>query len=181
MLFNILLVLAAAVVLLAIVLAVVIAMKPADFRITRRTTIAAPAAAVFPHVNDLSKWRAWSPWEKLDPDLKRTYEGPAAGQGASYAWSGNSKVGEGRMTITDSRASDLVRLRLEFLRPFKATNTSEFTFEPNGNQTVVTWSMDGCNSFMGKAFSLVMNMDKLIGSDFEKGLESLKAVAEAKA
>jgi Polyketide cyclase / dehydrase and lipid transport len=180
MILNTLLVIAAVVALLVVLLLIVVALRPADFRISRRTTIAAPATAVFPHVNDLSKWRAWSPWEKLDPDLKRTYEGPAAGQGASYAWAGNSKVGEGRMTITDSRPSDLVRLRLEFIKPFQATNTAEFTFEPDGKGTLVTWSMSGCNSFTGKLFSLVMNMDKLIGTDFEKGLASLKAIAEGK-
>ncbi len=181
MLTNILLGIAAAVVLLVVVLVVVVATRPADFRITRRLAIAASPASIFPLVNELAKWRGWSPWEKLDPDLKRTYDGPASGEGASYAWAGNSKVGEGRMTITESRPSSLLRIKLEFKKPFEATNTSEFTFESNGSGTVVTWSMNGCNSFMGKAFSLVMNMDKLIGKDFEKGLASLKEIVEAKA
>ena len=181
MLLNILLGIAVALVLLIVAAAVVVALQPADFRIARQMTMAAPPSAVYPHVNELAKWRDWSPWEKLDPALKRTYEGPASGEGARYAWSGNSQVGEGRMTITESRPSNLVRIKLEFIRPFQATNTSEFGFEPNGNGTLVTWSMKGCNGLMAKAFGLVMNMDKLIGKDFEKGLSDLKAIVEAKA
>lgn len=181
MLTNILLGLAAAAAVLVVGLIVIVAMRPADFRIARQLQLAVPPAAVFPHVNDLTRWRAWSPWEEIDPDLKRTYEGPSAGEGASYAWVGNPKVGEGRMTITDSRPSDLVRLRLEFVKPFEATNTAEFTFEPSGGQTVVTWSMLGRHNFMAKAFGLMMDMDKLIGKDFEKGLAKLKALVEAKA
>ena len=160
---------------------IVAALQPTNFHISRQATIAAPPAAVFPHVNDLSKWRAWSPWENLDPDLKRTYEGPSSGEGASYAWVGNSQVGEGRMTITESKPNDLVRIRLEFIKPFQATNQSEFTFEPSGGQTAVTWSMTGKNTFMGKAMSLVMNMDKMIGKNFEDGLAKLKNVSEADA
>jgi hypothetical protein len=167
--------------LLLIGFVVVVAMQPADFRITRSTKVAAPADAVFPHVNDLSQWRAWSPWENLDPDLKRTYEGPASGVGASYGWVGNSQVGEGRMTITESKANELVRIRLEFIKPFMATNITDFTFEPSGPQTTVTWTMTGQHSFMGKAMCLVMNMDKLIGKNFEDGLAKLKAVAEGDA
>ncbi len=181
MLTNILLVIAALALLLVIALVVVVAMQPADFRITRKLAMAASPAAIFPHVNEFAKWRAWSPWEKLDPDLQRTYEGPAAGEGARYAWVGNPQVGEGRMTITESRPSDLVRIRLDFIKPFQATNNGEFTFEPSGSGTVVTWSMTGCNHFMAKAFSLLMNMDKLIGKDFEKGLADLKAIVESKA
>lgn len=181
MLTNILLTILAIVVVLAVMLIVVVALRPADFRISRRATIAAPPAAIFPHVNNLSLWRAWSPWEEIDPNLQRTYEGPAAGQGAKYAWVGNSKVGQGRMTITESRPSELVRLLLEFVRPMQATNTTEFKLEPAGSQTVVTWSMAGRNGFMANAFGLLMNMDKLIGKDFEKGLAKLKSIAEAKA
>ena len=179
MLTNILLAVAAVIIALVIVLLIVVALRPADFRISRRISTAAPASAVFPHVNDLSKWREWSPWEKLDPNLKRTYEGPAAGVGAGYAWEGNPQVGQGRMTITESRPSDLVRIRLEFIKPFQATNTSEFSFERAGSDTVITWSMSGRNNFMAKAFGLLMNMDKLIGKDFEKGLARLKTIAEA--
>ena len=172
----------AALVALFLILGVaLVALQPADFRISRRLAMAAAPAAVFPHVNELARWRGWSPWEKLDPNLKRSYEGPAAGEGASYAWVGNGQVGEGRMTIIESKPNDLVRIRLEFKKPFKATNTSEFTFEPNGGGTDVTWSMTGQNSFVNKAVCLVMNMDKLVGKDFEKGLNDLKAIVEAKA
>jgi hypothetical protein len=171
----------AVVALVVIGFVIVAALQPADFRISRQATIAAPPAAIFPHVNDLSKWRAWSPWENLDPDLKRTYEGPASGERASYAWVGNSQVGEGRMTITDSQASERVRIRLEFIKPFKATNQSEFTFEPTGDRTAVAWSMTGKHTFMGKAMCLVMNMDKMIGKNFEDGLAKLKNVSEADA
>jgi Polyketide cyclase / dehydrase and lipid transport len=157
---------------------VVVAVQPADFRITRTRTIAAAPSAVFPHVNDFHNWGAWSPWEKLDPQMKKTYDGSPAGVGAMTSWSGNNKVGEGRMTIEESRPSELVRIKLEFLRPFKATNTAEFTFKPEGNQTLMTWSMIGKRNFMMKGFCLFMNMDKLVGGDFEKGLANLKAVVE---
>lgn len=180
MVVNILLGIAAIVVVAMLGLLLGIALRPAEFRISRQLAMAAAPTAVFPHVNDLSKWRAWSPWEELDPNLQRNYEGPAAGQGASYAWAGNPQVGQGRMTITDSRPSDLVRLRLEFIKPFKATNTSEFTFEPSAGGTLVVWSMTGKNNFMSKAVGLFMNMDKLIGKDFDKGLAMLKSVVEHK-
>lgn len=164
-----------------IVFLVVVAMQPADFRITRSTTIAAPADAVFALVNDLHQWDAWSPWAKLDPAMKQTHEGAPAGVGAIYSWAGNKDVGEGRMTITESRANQLVGIKLEFLKPFAAVNTTEFTFTPEGNQTAVTWSMTGTNHFMAKAFGLFMNMDKMVGGDFEKGLAQMKPVAEAAA
>lgn len=177
---NVLLGAAAALVVLLIGLVLIIAMRPTDFRITRQLAMAAPPTAVFLHVNELAKWRAWSPWEELDPDLKRTYAGPAAGEGAHYAWAGDSKVGQGSMTITDSRPNELVRLRLEFIKPFAAVNTSEFSFQPAAGGTLVVWNMLGRNNFMAKAFGLMMDMDKLIGKDFEKGLAKLKAVAEQK-
>ena len=165
--------------LIVIVFLVVVALRPADFRITRSTSIAAPPAAVFAHVNDFHKWEAWSPWAKLDPSMKTTFEGPAEGPGSIYMWSGNSEVGEGRMTLKESHPSDLVRIKLEFLKPIAATNTTEFTFKPEGNQTAVTWNMTGTNNFMSKAFDLVMNMDKMVGKDFEKGLAQLKAKVES--
>ena len=165
--------------LIIIVLLVVVALRPADFRITRSISIAAPPAAVFAQVNDFHKWEAWSPWAKLDPSMKTTFEGSAEGPGNIYTWSGNSEVGEGRMTLTDSDPSDLVRIKLEFLKPITATNTTEFTFKPEGNQTAVTWNMTGTNNFMSKAFDLVMNMDKMVGKDFEKGLAQLKAKVES--
>jgi uncharacterized protein YndB with AHSA1/START domain len=163
-----------------VVVLVVAALQPADFKITRTATIAAPPADVFAQVNELRKWEAWSPWAKLDPAMKVTYDGPPAGTGASYAWAGNSQVGEGRMTITESRSPELVRMKLEFLKPFAAVNDTEFAFKPETNQTVVTWSMSGKNNFVSKVFCLFMNMDKMVGKDFEKGLAQLKAVAETK-
>jgi polyketide cyclase/dehydrase/lipid transport protein len=167
-----------AVAAVVLVLVAVVALRPADFRIERSATLDAPASAVFAQVNDFHNWRAWSPWEKLDPALKRTHEGPSAGTGAIYAWVGNKNVGEGRMTITESRPAELVRIRLEFVKPFAATNTAEFRFRPQGNGTAVTWSMTGSNNFMVKAMGLFMNMDKMVGRQFEQGLAQMKSVVE---
>jgi len=163
------------------VFVVVVAMQPTDFCITRTATMSAPPGVIFAQVNDLHKWEPWSPWEGVDPNLKRVFEGPSAGVGASYGWSGNNKAGEGRMTITESRPSDLIRIKLEFMRPFTATHAVEFTFKPQGNQTLAGWSMSGKNNFISKAFVLLMNCDKMVGGQFEKGLASLKSVAEATA
>ena len=156
----------------------VVALRPAEFRVIRTATISAPPPAVFAQVNDLHNWEAWSPWGKLDPGMKQTYAGTPAGTGAIYTWAGNSQVGEGRMTITESNPSDLIRLKLEFLKPFAATCTSEFTFRPAGDQTAVSWSMAGKNKFIAKAFSLFMNTEKMVGGDFERGLAQLRSVAE---
>ena len=157
---------------------VVVAMQPAEFHVARTATIPAPPPKVFAQVNDLHNWEAWSPWAKLDPAMNQTYEGAPAGAGASCAWAGNSKVGEGRMTITDSNPNDLIRLKLEFLKPFAATCTSEFTFKPDGGQTAVTWSMVGTNNFMAKAVGLFVSCDKMVGGDFERGLAQMKTVVE---
>ncbi len=132
-------------------------------------------------MNDLHNWEAWSPWAKLDPAARQTYDGPPAGVGAAFAWSGNMQVGEGRMTITESRPNELVRLRLDFVKPFKGTNTAEFTFQPDGDQTGVTWAMTGTRTFIPKAIGLFVSCDKMLGGFFEKGLVQLKAVAEAAA
>ena len=165
-----------------VVLVIVVAMQPATFRVTRSAVIAAPPARVFEEVNDLHRWVAWSPWQKLDPAMTQTYDGPPAGVGSTMAWSGNNKAGQGRMNITESRPAELVRFALEFIRPFRANHAAEFTFEPigGGSETRVNWSMSGDKNFMSKAFGLIMNMDKLIGADFEKGLTQLKTIAEAK-
>jgi polyketide cyclase/dehydrase/lipid transport protein len=162
-----------------VVFVVIVAMRPSEFRIMRTATISAPPPAVFGQVNDFHKWEAWSPWAKLDPAMKTTYEGAPAGTGAIYAWVGNSQVGEGRMTIMESRPSELVRIRLEFARPFTATNTAEFTFRPEGDQTAVLWSMTGKYNFITKAVGLFMNMDKMVGGQFEEGLARMKSVVEA--
>jgi hypothetical protein len=154
------------------------AMQPDDFRVSRTTTFAAPASVVFEQINNLQKWNAWSPWAKLDPNVKNTFDGPPAGVGASFAWAGNSQVGEGKMTITVSQPNEVVLMKLEFIKPFAATNMTEFTFKPEGNQTTVTWSMFGKNNFVGKCMSLVMNCDKMIGGQFEQGFANLKGIVE---
>ena len=161
------------------VLAVVVALQPAEFRVARSATMSAPAPVIFAQVDDLHKWEAWNPWQKKDPAMKLTFAGPPAGFGASYSWAGNNEVGEGRLTITESRPGDLVRIKLEFMKPFAATNTAEFTFKPEGDKTAVTWSMEGKNNFFAKAINLCLNMDKMVGGEFEKGLADMKKVAEA--
>ncbi len=166
---------------IVVALAAFIATRPAEFRIVRSRTLSAPPAVVHGYVNDFHKWAEWSPWEKLDPALKRDHSGAPAGTGAVYAWSGNSQVGEGRMTITDSRAPHSVTIRLEFIKPFAATNTSQFDFAPSGSGTQVTWAMSGRNNFTSKAFSVFMDMDKMVGADFERGLANLDTVTAAAA
>lgn len=178
---KVLLGVAAVVVLVVAVLAVVVALQPSEFRIQRSATINASAPAVFAQVNDFHSWQAWSPWAKLDPSVRNSYEGAPAGTGAAFAWAGNSKVGEGRMTIVESRPSELVRIKLEFLKPFAATNTAEFTFKPEGERTAVTWSMYGRNNFPARAVWLFVNMDKALGAEFDKGLAAMKSAAEASA
>ena len=172
---------AAVVVLTVAVLAVVVALRPSEFRIQRTATMAAPPSAAFAQVNDFHKWEGWSPWAKLDPSAKNTFAGPPSGKGASFAWAGNSKVGEGRMTILESRPDELIRIELEFLKPFAATSTAEFTFKPEGDRTAVTWSMYGHNNFVARAVCLFVDMDTALGSEFEKGLAGMKSAAEASA
>jgi Polyketide cyclase / dehydrase and lipid transport len=178
MLLNILLAAAGIVVAIIVVFLIVVALQPADFRVSRTATMAASQSAVFEQVNDFHHWREWSPYDKRDPAMKKTYEGPPAGTGASYAWNGNNDVGEGRSTIIESRPHELIRIKLEFKRPFVGTSTAEFTFQAQGNQTAVTWSLIGQNNFVVKAIGLFMSMDKMIGGDFEQGLTNLKAVVE---
>ena len=168
-----------AIAVLFVLFLIIVSTRPGEFRYERKALMAAPPAAVFAHVNDFHKWEAWSPWAKLDPTMKTKYEGSSAGAGALYSWEGNNKVGSGKMTITESQPGALVRLKLEFFKPFQATNVGEFTFESEGAQTKVTWSMTGKNNFMAKAFGLVCDFDKMIGKDFEKGLAQMKAIVEA--
>lgn len=167
-----------AVAALVLVFIIVVASRPADFRYERSTTIAAPPSAVFPHLNDLHKWQAWSPWAKKDPDAKTTFEGPQEGVGSAMSWAGDSNVGEGKMTITESKPNERVQYRLDFLKPFTGTNMAEFTFTPEGNGTKVVWSMSGKNNFFSKAFGLFVDCEKMIGDDFEQGLRDLKAIVE---
>ena len=169
----------AAIAAIVVVFQVVVAMQPSDFKVERSATMRAPAPAAFAQVNDFQNWRAWSPWEKVDPALKRQYEGPKAGAGAVYAWQGNKDVGEGRMTITESKPAELVRIKLEFFKPFAATNNAEFSFKPAGaDSTAVTWTMTGQNNFLSKAICMFVNMDKMVGGMFEQGLAQMKAVVE---
>lgn len=177
MLKKILLVVAA----LIVVFVIVVSLQPNDFRISRSTTIGAPAAVVFPHVNDFHQWSAWSPWENLDPKMKRTFSGPASGVGSVYAWDGNSQVGAGQMTITESRPGDLIAINLEFTKPMADRCPTEFKFEPSGGQTRVTWTMSGKYNFISKAMCLFMSMDKMVGTPFEQGLAKLKQLSEAEA
>ena len=165
-------------VVIVVVLAIVVATRPSELRVARSATMAAPAPLVFAQVNDFHKWEAWSPYVKRDPGMKKSFEGAPAGVGAIYTWSGNREVGEGRTTIIESRPSELIRVELVFARPFAATSTAEFTFKPEGERTAVTWTLIGRNDFMGKAVGLVMNMDRMIGTDFESGLAQMKSIVE---
>src|SRR6266436_971230 len=161
------------------VFAAIVAMRPSDFRVERSAVVSAPAPVVFAQVNDLHNWDAWSPWAKLDPAAKQTFDGPRAGTGATFAWAGNNQVGEGRMTITESRPNELVRFRLDFVKPLAGTNAAEFTFTPQGNQTAVRWTMTGRQNFITKTVCMFMSMDKMVGGQFEQGLAQMKSVAEA--
>lgn len=168
-----------ALIILLGILAVVIQQRPNNFKISRATPINAQAATVFLQVNNFHNWEQWSPWAKMDPNCKMTYTGPKTGVGASAAWAGNEKVGVGKMTITESKPNELIKIRLDFEKPFKGTNTAEFTFVTDQNkQTIVTWSMYGKNNFISKAMSLLMNCDQMIGKNFETGLAQLKALSE---
>jgi len=166
---------------LVLILVVVVATRPATFRIERSLSIAAPAETIFNQLNDFHAWAAWSPWDKLDPKMERIYSGAPVGEGAIYAWkSKDSKVGEGRMTLEKSTVPSHLQITVEFIAPFAATNQITFTLTPDTGGTRVTWAMDGNNGFMSKAFSMVVNMDKLVGGDFERGLATLKQVAESR-
>jgi uncharacterized protein YndB with AHSA1/START domain len=170
---------AVALALIVVILVIVVWTRPSEFRVARSATIAAPPNAVFAQVNAFHNWPAWNPWATLDPAMKETYEGPTAGPGAVYTWAGNNNVGTGRMTLVESRPSERIRITLEFFRPFAATNTAEVTFRPEGNGTLVTWTMSGRNTFMAKAMCLVVNMDRMVGGQFEKGLAQMKSVVES--
>ena len=162
-------------------LVVVVALQPAEYRVSRTATIAAEPAAVFAQVNDLHKFQTWNPFARMDPGAKNTYEGAPDGVGAAVAWSGNSQVGEGRMTIIESRPNELIRIRLDFVRPFASTAVAEFTFTPEGERTAVTWSLTGRKNLVAKAIHLVMSMDRMVGGQFEQGLATLKSLTEAAA
>jgi uncharacterized protein YndB with AHSA1/START domain len=169
-----------ALVVLAAVAAVLIlaATKPDTFRVERSTTIAAPPAKVFALIDDFHQWPSWSPWEKMDPAMKRSYDGAAKGKGAVYGWEGNSKVGSGRMEITESAQPSKILVKLDFLKPFEAHNMAEYTLTPKGDSTEVVWAMYGPSPYVTKIMHVFMSMDSMVGKDFETGLANLKAVAE---
>jgi hypothetical protein len=168
------------IVVLILVFVIYVALQPSTYEVRRQINISAPPDTVFALVNDFHKWDAWSPWAKLDPAMKTTYEGATAGPGAIYSWTGNDKVGEGRMTILDSRPNESVRIKLEFMKPFPSTSMTEFAMKGDGASTAVNWTTSGENNFIAKAALLMMGgMDKAMGPDFERGLAQMKAAAEA--
>ncbi|WNG41592.1 SRPBCC family protein [Archangium minus] len=157
-----------------------ISTRPENFRVERSAQINAPAEVVFALINDFHQWGQWSPYEKLDPNMTKSFEGPVSGPGASYAWSGD-KSGAGRMTIVESKPGERVSLKLEFFKPFEATNMTTFTLVTSGTGTRVSWVMEGKNSVMAKALSAFMDMDAMVGKDFEQGLAHLDTAAQAEA
>lgn len=161
---------------IAIVLALA-ARKPDTFRLERSATIKAPPEKIFPFISDFRRWRAWSPWEKIDPDLQRDYGGAANGPGATYAWQGK-KAGIGRMEIIDAQPPSRIVIKLDFTKPFEAHNLVDFTLTPVTEGTRVNWAMSGRNVFIGKVMSVFMDMDRMVGKDFERGLAALKTAAE---
>jgi hypothetical protein len=161
---------------------IIVATRPADFRVERSATIAAPAQALFEQVNDHHNFNKWNPFLTLDPNVKNTYSGPDSGVGAACAWDGNKDIGAGSATITESKPGELVRMRMDWIRPMAGVAMVDFTFKPEGDQTVVTWAMYGKNGFMGKLVSLFMDCDKMVGPQFEQGLTALgKTVTAAPA
>ena len=155
------------------------AFQPDAFRVERTVLIKAPPEKIYPFINDFRQWTKWSPWENIDPDLKRTYRGTDSGKGAIYEWKGNDTVGTGRMEIIDPVSPTKIVIDLTFLKPMEARNVAEFTLQPMGlDGTSVTWAMYGQNNYMAKLIQVFFNMDKLVGGDFAKGLSALKAVAE---
>lgn len=162
-----------------LVFVVLVAIQPSDFRVERVTTIKGSPAAVFEQVNDLHKWQTWSPWAKLDPNAKVSFEGPATGEGAAMSWSGNDKVGEGKMTLIESRPNEAIKAKVEFVKPYAGTSTSAFSLKPEGEETVVVWTIGGHHNVVEKAMCLVMGGEKMIGADLEKGLAQLKSTVES--
>ena len=154
------------------------AFQPDRFAVSRSATVAAPPERIFGLISDFHRWQAWSPYEKLDPAIRRRFSGPEQGTGAAYQWEGNSKVGSGRMTIIKAPSPTQVAIRLDFEKPFEAHNVATFTLEPHGRSTNVTWAMEGPTPYLGKVIHLFLDMDRLVGRDFETGLANLKTIAE---
>ncbi len=164
--------------LVVFVITILVMRQPDSFRYARTRTMNAGASKIFEQVNDLHKFNDWSPWAKVDPNAKTTYSGPENGVGATFEWDGNKELGAGKMTIIESRPHEFIKMKLEFLKPFKATHTAEFTFVPEGSQTVVTWSMYGKTNIIGKIMNIFINCEKMVGGMFEKGLDNLKGIVE---
>jgi uncharacterized protein YndB with AHSA1/START domain len=166
--------------LIVVVAAILImaATRPDTFRVERSIRVSAPPEKIFHYVNDFHQWGVWSPYEKLDPSMRRSYDGTPAGKGAVYEWDGNGKAGKGRMEIIDSSELTRIVLELDFIKPITGHNRAAFDFQPVGSGTQVTWSMDGPSPYIAKVMGLFFNMDRLIGGDFETGLANLKAVSE---
>ncbi len=168
------------VVILAAVVALIVALaatKPDSFRVERSTSINTTPDKIFPLINDFHRWPAWSPWEKLDPDMRKSFGGPPTGVGSSYEWEGNSKAGKGRMEITASTPTK-INLNLDFIKPFKANNFTEFSMVPAGDSTDLTWSLYGPSPFITKLMMVFTTMDKMVGKDFDEGITNLKREAE---
>jgi uncharacterized protein YndB with AHSA1/START domain len=154
------------------------AMQPNSFRVQRSTTIKAPPEKIFAAINDFHRWEAWSPWEKIDPAVKRSYSGTDNGKGAMYAWEGNKDIGQGRMEIIESTPSSKLLVKIEFIKPFAAINTVEFNLAQNGENTTVTQAMYGPSPFISKLMGLFFSMDKMVGDKYDEGLATLKTIAE---
>jgi polyketide cyclase/dehydrase/lipid transport protein len=164
--------------LVIVAVLIIAANKPDSFRVQRVTVIHASADEVFPMIDDFSRWSTWSPWEKLDPAMQRTISVPPAGKGAVYSWKGNSEAGAGRMEIIESTPTSKLTIKLDFIEPFEGHNVTHFTLLPRGDSTEVTWAMDGPAPFVTKLMQVFIDMDKMIGKDFEAGLANMKRIAE---
>lgn len=154
-------------------------LQPSDYRVSRTMVVSASAPEVFAQIDDFRRWQAWSPWAKRDPKAKASFAGPESGKGAMFAWSGNNEVGEGRMTLTESRPAEAVKIKTDFVKPFVGTSYSDFSLKPEGGATSVSWTISGQNDFIAKAICLFVSMDKVLGGEMEKGLASMKALVEA--
>ncbi|WP_119631486.1 SRPBCC family protein [Methylocaldum marinum] len=169
---------AVVVILLLAAVLVYAATRPDTFRVQRTTDIKAPPEKIFPLINDLHSMNSWSPYEKKDPEMKRTYSGAPDGKGVVYEWDGNQEIGQGRMEITESSPPSRIAMKLDFIRPFEAHNMVEFTLQSRGDTTQATWAMYGPLPYISKLIGIFISMDKMIGKDFEAGLARLKAIAE---
>lgn len=177
MLKRILLGLVAVIVVAVIIVLILASNQPDEFRVQRTTTINAPAEKIVGHIEDFHQWGGWSPWEQLDPAMQRTFTGAPTGKGSIYEWNGNSEVGQGRMEILDA-TPEKVSVKLDFYQPMEASNIAEFALQPKGDATDVTWSMYGPMPFISKVMCVFVDLDKMVGPDFEKGLAELKKVSE---